>query len=97
MKKETSVRLFKLIYTINSVIIIGSVFWSFLGNEPLLSLYYTLLLLSVSFCLSFLFINIWGIFINRGHSVVYVSLSLLLIVWIGWGLYLFFIKDMVFP
>ena len=86
--------IFKIVYIINLIIIIGALLYP-IGMKLLLktsleelSLSYTfvILLLGVSFCISFLLINIWGIILNKSNRLYYIIAAVVLLIWVIWSI-----------
>lgn len=97
-------KLFKILYILNLLIIILILLFPIIENIftykkittkdiglPLLG---SILILSVSFCVTFLLLNIWGIKVKK-NKPMFGIIILILLVWIIWGGY-YLIKG-VFP
>jgi uncharacterized membrane protein (DUF485 family) len=56
-------------------------------NVVLLRFYSVLILLSVTFCISFLGLNVYGALKYRPHRARYYAVGIFLLAWIIWGTY----------
>ena len=93
--KNFSGKIFKILYFLNLLIIVFGLLFPLVENVFLLkeitfkdtglSLYGVLIILSISFCLSFLILNIWGVMLRK-NKLVYGVVTAILIIWIVWGL-----------
>jgi hypothetical protein len=94
-----SIKTFRILYFINLIIIILFLLFPIIENVFMfkkimfrdigLPLYGILLILSLSFCITFLLLNIWGIIINR-RKVIYGIIIFILLIWIIWGIIHYF-------
>lgn len=90
------IKLFKILYIINVVIIGCALLYPIVfkilpstkttGNDLVLQYYAVLVLLAFSFCITFLLINIWGFFIHKVKRLPYVITTFVLLIWIIWGI-----------
>jgi len=89
-------KLFKSLYIINLIIILIALLYP-LGvkllvypkttfSVLLLQYYGVVILLSLSFCITFLLINIWGFIIHKTNRLPYVITTTVLLIWIIWGI-----------
>lgn len=80
---------FAILYWINLLIIIGSLLSPIIIKlfDPSVTetslLYYSIfVLLGITFCVSFLGLNIWAIFGKKENRIVYAVVAIVMIVWV---------------
>lgn len=88
-------KIFRILYTINVVIIVLILLSPIVklitdhSSVAVLSIgyYAVLLLLSVTFCVSFLGLNIYGALKYKMKRARYYTISIFISIWILWGIY----------
>ncbi len=86
---------FKFVYYLNAVIliigllypIIQLLFGSTSLGEVLYKYYLVFILLSITFCVSFFVLNIYGAIKYRRYKMKYYTIAILFGAWIIWGMY----------
>ncbi|NLW48933.1 MAG: hypothetical protein GXY86_16585 [Firmicutes bacterium] len=100
MKRNIGEKLYKYSYKINFWLILYAFLHACIVNLfgikeisknviilELLVIYYTALLLAPTLCVSFLGLNIWGLFIDKPNRKKLIITIIFLIIWISWGIY----------
>lgn len=108
MKIDAVKKLYKYLYIINLWLIIGIFLYTCIGsifsikeiseikNVEFLRIYCIGLLLAPTLCISFLGLNIWGLFIDKPNKKKLIVTIIILSIWIYWGIYTWS-KGVVFP
>jgi len=96
MRKKIN-KIFKVCYFINLIIIAGILIYPLISmiisNEKdsfelfILQIYAFAILLAFTFCITFLGLNIWGVFINYKYRIIHILVIVIMLIWILWGIY----------